>query len=164
MLKRYTIVNPVLLVTARKNKENKCIIEIMNRILIRDINAKIEEVVKNVFLVYSSLSPMETYGLLFSARPSCIAKVYPIHFMIPSTQEEEIIRKTIENAKKIVKTSFYVDCHKRGIEVNCRQIEIGIGLGLKGYAKVDFKKPDFVVVINVIPNLATVSYVKNTFG
>ena len=151
---------PVLLVTAKKNKENKCIIEILNRLLIRDLNARVEEVIRNVFLVYSELKPMEAYGLLYSALPSCVAKIYPIHLLIPSNDESEIIKKVSEDAKNVVHGTFYVDCHKRGVNVSCRQIEIGIGLGLKGYAKVDFKHPDFIIVVNVLSNLTTISYLK----
>ncbi|BCU70496.1 THUMP domain-containing protein [Stygiolobus caldivivus] len=151
---------PVLLVTARKNKENRCTIEILNRILIKDINAKVDEIIKNVFIVYSDLNPMEAFGLLYSASPSCVSKIYPINFLLYSTKEDEIIKNVVDYSRQIVSSTFYVDCFKRGVEVSCREIEIGIGLGLKGYAKVDFKHPDIIITVNVLPNFTTVSYLK----
>lgn len=151
---------PKLLLTVKKNKENKCIIEILNRIFIKDLNAKAEEVVKNVILLYTSLSPMEAYGLLYSAPPSCVAKIFPIEHVINSINEDEIIREVTQISKNKIKGSFYVDCYSRGAKVDCREIEIGIGIGLRDVAKVNFSNPDIIITINVVKDKALVSYTK----
>ncbi|MEJ2775745.1 THUMP domain-containing protein [Sulfolobaceae archaeon RB850M] len=151
---------PKLLLTVKKNKENKCIIEILNRIFIKDLNAKAEEVVKNVILLYTSLSPMEAYGLLYSAPPSCVAKIFPIEHVINSINEDEIIREVTQISKNKIKGSFYVDCYSRGANVDCREIEIGIGIGLRDVAKVNFSNPDIIITINVVKDKAFVSYIK----
>ncbi|MFP3259937.1 MAG: THUMP domain-containing protein [Sulfolobus sp.] len=151
---------PKLLLTVKKNKENKCIIEILNRIFIKDLNAKAEEVVKNVILLYTSLSPMEAYGLLYSAPPSCVAKIFPIEHLINSINEDEIIREVTQISKNKIKGSFYVDCYSRGANVDCREIEIGIGIGLRDVAKVNFSNPDIIITINVVKDKAFVSYIK----
>lgn len=151
---------PKLLLTVKKNKENKCIIEILNRIFIKDLNAKAEEIIKNVVLLYTSLSPMEAYGLLYSAPPSCVAKIFPIEYVINSIDENEIIREVTQISKNKIRGSFYVDCYSRGIKINCREIEIGIGIGLRDIAKVNFSNPDIVIVVNVVKDKAFVSYIK----
>ena len=154
---------PKLLLTVKNNKNNKCILEILNRLYLKDLDAKAEEILQNVILVFTKLSPIVSYGLLISAPPSCLAKIYPIDLVIHSTDEKVIIEKVVEYIKGIspkVFESFYVDCYKRGINLDCREIEIGIGLGLRGFAKTDFKNPDKVVVVNVVRDTAYLSIIR----
>lgn len=154
---------PKLLLTVKNNKNNRCIIEILNRLYLKDLNAKAEEVIQNVILVFTTLSPTVSYGLLISAPPTCLAKIYPIDLVIYSTNEKVIIEKVVNYIKGISPKAFetfYVECHKRGIDLDCREIEIGIGLGLRGFAKTDFKNPDRIVVVNVVKNAAYLSIIK----
>lgn len=149
------------ILTVKNNKNNKCVIEILNRLYIRDMKAEAQEIVKNVILVYSSLSPVEVYGLLISAPPSCLAKIFPVIYIINSVKEEKIITDTVNFIKSLKDkfSTFYVECYDRGIRVNCREIEIGIGLGLKDIMKVNFEKPDKVIVVNVIKDTTYVSVI-----
>ncbi|AHC51243.1 RNA methyltransferase [Sulfolobus acidocaldarius SUSAZ] len=151
---------PTLLLTAKKNKDNICLIEILNRILIKDMNATAVEIVKNVIILYSNLNPMEAYGLLISGPPSCVAKIFPIHGIIDSISEAEVIRKSVDLCKNVLKNTFYVQCYSRGVKVNCREIEIGIGIGLKGITKVDFKSPELIVFVNVVRDKSYISLLK----
>jgi len=154
---------PKLLLTVKNNKNNRCVLEILNRLYLKDLDAKAEEILQNVILVFTKLSPIISYGLLISAPPSCLAKIYPIDLVLHSTDEKVIIEKVVEYIKGIspkLFESFYVDCYKRGIDLDCREIEIGIGLGLRGFAKTDFKNPDKVVVINVVKDTAFLSIIK----
>jgi len=154
---------PKLLLTVRNNKNNRCIIEILNRLYLKDLNAKAEEVIRNVITVFTTLSPIISYGLLISAPPSCLAKIYPIDLVVHSTDENLIIEKIVSYIRGLslrIFETFYVDCYNRGIDLNCRQIEIGIGLGLRGYAKTDFKNPDKIIVVNVVKNSAFLSIIK----
>lgn len=154
---------PKLLLTIKNNKNNRCIIEILNRLYLKDLNAKAEEVIRNVVLVFTTLSPIVSYGLLISAPPSCLAKIYPIDLVVYSTDEKQIIEKAVSYIKGVsprIFDTFYVDCYSRGIDLNCREIEIGIGLGLRGFAKTDFKNPDRIIVVNVVKDSAYLSIIK----
>ncbi|BFH73533.1 THUMP domain-containing protein [Sulfurisphaera javensis] len=152
---------PKLILTVKNNKNNKCIIEILNRLFLKDINSRAEEVVKNVILVYTSLSPIIAYGLIISAPPSCVSKIYPIDFSVNTINEQDIITYFVKYIKEKNGTfkTFYVDCYDRGVKVNCREIEIGIGIGLKDLAKVNFEKPDKVIVVNVVKDSAYLSII-----
>ncbi|BAB65464.1 THUMP domain-containing protein [Sulfurisphaera tokodaii] len=152
---------PKLILTVKNNKNNKCIIEILNRLYLKDLNSKAEEIIKNVILVYTSLTPIMAYGLLISAPPSCLAKIYPVDLVIHSVKEREIIDKITEFLKKNIQfKTFYVDCYDRGIKINCREVEIGIGIGLRGFASVDYKNPEKVIVVNVIKDSTYMSVIK----
>lgn len=154
--------DPKLLVTVKNNKHNRCIIEILNRLYLKDINANAFEVINNVILVFTTLSPDISYGLLISGPPSCVAKAFPIHLVIRSTREDEIIKNVVDFVKSRYHElrTFYVDCYSRGIEVDCREIEIGIGLGLRGIMKTDFKNPERVITINVVKDSSYLSLIR----
>lgn len=153
---------PKLLLTVRNNKNNRCGIEILNRLFLKDINARITEIIKNVILVYSTISPLVAYGLIISAPPSCVSKVFPIELIIPSIDEQVIINRVIAYVKEksIPIKTFYVDCYHRGVKIDCREVEIGIGIGLRDYAKVDFENPDKVIVINSVVDTSYLSIIK----
>ncbi|MBP1357153.1 MAG: THUMP domain-containing protein [Sulfolobus sp.] len=151
-----------VIVTTKNNKGSKCLVEILNRVLIKDPSAEAKEIKKNLIAVYSSvLSSLEVYGLIYLAPPSCAQKIYPID-MVVSSNEREVITKTVELLKSRYKRgfSFYVDCIRRGGKMNCREVELGIGLGMKGYADVNFKVPDIIVVVNDLGDFSTVSIIK----
>ncbi|AKA74092.1 RNA methyltransferase [Saccharolobus solfataricus] len=154
--------NPKALVTTKPGKGRKCINEILNRILIKDIDARVIEYVQNVAIVYSNLDSLVVYGLLFASPPSCAEKVYPFQLIINSTNEKEIVVNVInfiKNKTKDLKT-FYVRCYNRGIDVNCREIEMGVGIGLKGLINVDFKDPEVVLHVNVLKEFAGISLLR----
>ncbi|QGA54457.1 RNA methyltransferase [Sulfolobus sp. E5-1-F] len=154
--------NPKALVTTKPGKGQKCINEILNRILIKDIDARVIEYIQNVILIYSDLDPLVIYGLLFASPPSCAEKVYPFQWIINSTNEKEIIVNVINFMKNRVKDlkTFYVRCYNRGINVDCREIEIGIGIGLKDLINVDFKDPDVILHVNVLKEFTGISLLR----
>ncbi|NON61510.1 RNA methyltransferase [Acidianus sp. RZ1] len=147
---------PRLIVTTYTGKDKKCIPEILNRLFISDPYAEAFEIKKNVILVYSTLSSIEAYGLLRSAPPSCAAKVFYIDLVVKIDELKTLfdsVTKILLN-KKIDR--FYVECINRGSNVDCREIEIGIGIAMKNFAVVDFSSYN-IVFINIINNYAYVS-------
>ncbi|WP_338601441.1 THUMP domain-containing protein [Sulfolobus tengchongensis] len=153
---------PKALVTTKPGKSEKCVNEILNKILLKDVDAKVVEYVKNVLVIYSNLDPLIIYGMLFSSPPSCAEKIYPFQLIINTSDEREIILNSVVFARQKLKDfkKFYVKCYNRGIKVNCKEIEIGVGIGLKDLASVDFKDPEVIVHINVLNSLAGVSILK----
>jgi len=154
--------NPKALVTTKPGKGQKCINEILNRILIKDIDARVVEYVQNVILIYSNLDPLVIYGLLFASPPSCAEKVYPFQSIINATNEKEIVVNVMNFTKNRVKDikTFYVRCYSRGISVDCREIEMGVGIGLKGLINVDFKDPEVILHVNVLKEFAGISLLR----
>ncbi|MEM0303881.1 MAG: THUMP domain-containing protein [Saccharolobus sp.] len=149
------------LITTKVNKGKKCIIEILNKLLVKDLTANITEYIKNVLVVYSNLEPMIIYGLLISSPPSCAEKIYPFHLTTASNEEEIIsnvinfVKNRFPNIKKL-----YSRCYNRGSKVNCKEVEIGIGIGLKDVIKIDFKNPEIIVYINSLENISGISFLK----
>ncbi len=139
---------PKLIITALAGKGKKCSTEILDRLLIKDESVKVEEVKQNVFLVYSKLSPLEAYGLIISAPPACMGRIFTVDkvssLLTIFKDAEELI-----SSRKFKK--FYVECINRGNkQADCRSIEIGIGLRMKGKLEVDYKNPDYILFVNLI--------------
>lgn len=150
---------PKLIITTFPGKSKKCENEILNRILIRDDSAEVKEIIPNVFFLYTSLTPVEAYGLLISAPPSCVAKIFTIDAIVSNVSNIYSVAKTLLLSRKMEK--FYVDCINRNSkEIDCRTLEIGIGLGVKDFLKVDYKNPDYVLFINLINNQAYLSLMR----
>lgn len=150
---------PKLIITTLPGKSKKCGSEILNRILIKDENATTKEIIRNVFLVYTILNPVEAYGLIISAPPSCIGRIFTIDYIISDMNTIYLLAKKLLLSKKIEK--FYVECINRNCpNINCRALEIGIGIGVKDLIKVDYKNPDYVLFINLINNEAFLSLMK----
>lgn len=150
---------PKLIITTLAGKSKKCKVEILNRILIKDENAIADEVIPNVFLVYTTLSPLEAFGLIISAPPSCIAKIFTIDSIVSDMSNIYSVAKDLLLSKKTEK--FYVECINRNSrDIDCRTLEIGIGLSVKDFIKVDYKNPDHILFINLINNQAYLSLMK----
>ncbi|BDB97704.1 THUMP domain-containing protein [Saccharolobus caldissimus] len=153
--------NVKCLITTKPNKGKKCINEILNRLLTKDINAKVIEYINNILLVYSNLDPMIIYGLLISSPPSCAEKIFPFHLILEK-DEKKIISETMNfmiNKFKNIKT-FFVRCYNRGGEINCRTIEMGIGISLRNFLIVDFKNPDIIIYVNILKEFVGISFLK----
>ncbi|BBG23956.1 THUMP domain-containing protein [Sulfuracidifex tepidarius] len=150
---------PKVILTTGNNKGRKCAAEVLNRVIPYDENARVEEEVRNVISVYSKLDPLTLYGLLRSAPPSSAFKIFPLMTTTGADAKEAIKEGiiTLEN-KKIQK--FYVECYKRGGEINCRELEIGIGMGMRGKGTVNYTDPDSVLFINVMRNFIGLSVLK----
>ncbi|AWR95960.1 THUMP domain-containing protein [Acidianus brierleyi] len=147
---------PKVLVTTASNKGNKCVVEILNRIFIKDSNAIAKEITQNVIIVETSLSPIETYGLIISAPPACAKKIFPINMILP-LDTKLIICKVSECLTKLHISKFFVNCYVRSGNFDCKMLEIGIALKLKGLLSVDYKTPDKVVNLNIIKDTVYVS-------
>ncbi len=149
------------LVTTKNNRGPKCAIEILNRLLIKDSSAKVTEIKKNLLAIFSILPPMEIYGLIKIAPPACAEKIYPID-LVAKSEEKEVIYEVVKLLKSKFNPgfSFYVECIRRGGKMNCREVELGIGIGMINYARVKFDEPDFIVIINDIGEYAAVSILK----
>jgi tRNA acetyltransferase TAN1 len=151
---------PKAIVTTGNNKGKKTTIELINRLLPYDNDVEIKEEIKNVLSIYSKLSPMEIYGLIASAPPSSAFKIFP--FMdVAELQIETIIKKGVNLllSKKVKK--FYVECIQRTKEVNCREVEIGIGISMRGKAEVNYNEPDYVLFANIMKSFLGFSLFKN---
>ncbi|MCI2415023.1 MAG: THUMP domain-containing protein [Candidatus Aramenus sp.] len=146
-----------LVITTAPSKGKKCVSEVLNRIILKDETAKAEEVVQNVVLVKTSLPSFEAYGLVISAPPSCARKIFPVLRSFPSSDVRAIIDEISELLLKSKVTKFFVNCYVRTSDFDCKVLEIGIGLRLKGIAEVDYKNPEKVVHVNVINGTAYVS-------
>jgi len=156
------VIAPKLLITTKPGKMKKCIIEVLNSFLRYDQDSNIVEVSSNVLLLNSSLNPNVAYGVIISRPPSCISKVYPIHLSINSTSEKIIIESIkeyfLQNFRNI--KSAYCRCYNRNIKFDCRSLEMGVGMALKDNILINYKNPDIVIVVNVIPNYALISFIK----
>jgi tRNA acetyltransferase TAN1 len=147
---------PKVLVTTASNKGNKCIVEILNRIFIKDPNAIAKEITQNVIIVETSLSPLEAYGLIISAPPSCAKKVFPINMVLP-LDSKLIICKIYEYLVNLHISRFFVNCFVRSGNFDCKMLEIGIALKVKGIINVDYRNPDKVVNLNIVKDFVYVS-------
>ncbi|AWR97043.1 RNA methyltransferase [Acidianus sulfidivorans JP7] len=140
---------PKLIITTKPGKSRKCGIEILNRILLKDENAKVEEIIPNVYFLFTSLPSLQAYGLIISAPPSCIAKIFIVDQILDNTNELYDIAKQLLISKKTKK--FYVECINRNTKnADCRSIEIGIGLSVKNIIGIDYKNPDYILFVNII--------------
>ncbi len=150
---------PKVILTTGNNKGRKCAVEVLNRVIPYDEEVKVEEEVRNVISVYSKLDPLTLYGLLRSAPPSSAFKIFPL-MKATSENAKEGITEGINMLvnKKIQK--FYVECYKRGGLVDCRELEIGIGMGMRGKGTVNYQDPDSVLFINVMKNFIGLSLLK----
>ncbi|BDC18998.1 THUMP domain-containing protein [Acidianus sp. HS-5] len=149
---------PKLIITALAGKGKKCKMEILDRLLIKDDSADVNEVKQNVFLVCSKLSPLEAYGLIISAPPACMGRIFIVN-KISKLSEVFNDAEELLLSKKIKK--FYVECISRGNkQVDCRSIEIGIGLKMKGKIEVDYKNPDYILFVNLIGDYAYLSLMR----
>ncbi|BBD72572.1 RNA methyltransferase [Sulfodiicoccus acidiphilus] len=135
---------PKLLATTLAGKSSRCVREVLNSIMPRDPEVEVTEVCQNVLVVRSNLLPNEVYGTLRAAPPSCLARAYPVHTLAP-LNEVEAIRASLELVGKYQGT-FLVDCVNRGAKVDCRQVEMGIGMMLGG--RVSYGNPDWVLTVN----------------
>lgn len=63
------------------------------------------------------------------------------------------------NKFKNIKT-FFVRCYNRGGEINCRTIEMGIGISLRNFLIVDFKNPDIIIYVNILKEFVGISFLK----
>lgn len=149
---------PKLIITTLPGKDKKCKAEILDRLLIKDENVQIDEIKQNVFLIYSKLSPLEAYGLIISAPPSCIGRIFTI-------DKISDLSNIFEDAEKLLSSrkfkKFYVECINRGNKrADCRSIEIGIGLRMKGKLEVDYKNPDYILFVNLIGNKVYLSIMR----
>ncbi|ARM75684.1 THUMP domain-containing protein [Acidianus manzaensis] len=150
---------PKLIITTKPGKSKKCRSEILNRILLKDENCKLEEVIPNVYLLYTGLSALQAYGLIISAPPSCIARIFIINQILSDINTIYNSAKQLllsNNAKK-----FYVECINRNSKnIDCRSIEIGIGLSVKDLVNVNYKDPDYILFVNIINNEFYLSLMK----
>ncbi|AOL15735.1 RNA methyltransferase [Sulfolobus sp. A20] len=149
------------LITTKTGKAIKCIPEILNRLLIKDPNAKVIEYTKNVLLISSLLDPLTIYGLLISHPPSCAEKIFPFQ-LITKPLEKDLVEKTInyirQNFNDLKK--FYVRCINRNSNINCKTIEIAIGIGLKNFWQVDFKNPEIIIYVNALKDFCGISFLR----
>ncbi len=146
-----------LIVTTAPSKGEKCVSEILNRIIPKDEAACAEEVVQNVVVVRTALPPLEAYGLVISAPPSCARKVFPVALSFASNDVKAVIDGISEFLLKLRLSRFFVNCYVRSGDFDCKVLEIGVGLRLKGIAEVDYKNPEKVVHVNVIHDKVYIS-------
>ncbi|MEM0374665.1 MAG: RNA methyltransferase [Sulfolobaceae archaeon] len=153
---------PKLIVTAKPGKTRKCITEILNVLLKHDQNSSVEEVVSNVLIVNSSLDANLVYGIIISRPPSCMNNIYPIHLILDSNSEKTIINSIKEyflnNFKEI--KNIYCRCYARNVKVDCRVVEIGVGIALKDNVIINYKKPDIIIIVNIVPNRTFISFIR----
>lgn len=148
------------IITAKNNRARLCMIEVLNLILPKDPEARVSEVKRNLLALYSSLTPNEVYGLVKAHPPAHCVKVFPAHLVIKGG-EGEIIRKVVHYFSYNYRSpSVYVDCERRGSRLNCRQIEIGIGMSLAKLSAISYLSPHLVIYINLIDDNAVVSFMK----
>jgi len=150
---------PKAIVTTGNNKGRKCSVEVLNRLLPHDDTATVKEEVRNVISIYSKLDPLVIYGLIRSAPPSSAFKIFPFIDVAPA-DSRTATSKGIEllTMKKV--SSFYVECHQRGGQIKCRELEISIGIAMKGKAKVDYSSPQSVLFMNVFRDFIGLSLFK----
>ncbi|WP_240938752.1 THUMP domain-containing protein [Metallosphaera hakonensis] len=147
-----------LVVTTAPNKGNKCRLELLNRLIPDDPEARVEERVRNVLLVFSDLPSLVCYGRVISAPPACARKVYPVFLSVNTDYKELIIASTQLLHNK--EGSIYIECIVRSGTFDCRAIQMAIGGMIRDRFKIDSKNFDLKLSINVIGNVSTLSLLK----
>jgi len=133
-----------LLVTTISGKWERCVHEVANCVMPFDGEAQVLPISPNVIIVKSKLAPDEVYGLVRAWPPSCVARAYPIHAAAPLNE-----KAAIEAALDLLRAKsgrFFVDCRNRGGKIDCREVEMGIGMTLN--ERIDYRNPEWIIAIN----------------
>jgi len=151
------------LLTAWTGKEHRCVEDILNALLPYDQTVEVRQLTKASFLISSSkLGANTIVSFIRRTPPSCAAHVFPVHASARSDIIEisNVVKNLVEADERLRGKRFYADCRVRSGEFECRAVEIAIGTALRGQATVDFKSPDFVILVNVFKDLALISILK----
>ncbi|TRM80528.1 RNA methyltransferase, partial [Sulfolobus sp. A20-N-F6] len=91
----------------------------------------------------------------------CAEKIFPFQ-LITKPLEKDLVEKTInyirQNFNDLKK--FYVRCINRNSNINCKTIEIAIGIGLKNFWQVDFKNPEIIIYVNALKDFCGISFLR----
>jgi len=156
---------PKLLVTTSKGKENQAIEEILNILFEYDNSVQgLKTEYDGVILVYTSLNPKEAVKIIRNKPTSVIFKVIPLETCV-ETSLENIVSAGLKLAVKYISKgdSFIVDCVRRGRYVPS-SVSVEKALGKEIVQKlggiVSFKKPKYIVKVEIIGKISGISVLK----
>lgn len=137
-------------------------VEIADMLMFIDSEVAVEEVKKNVILVKSVRPLRDLYHRLRAFKPSCVSKIFPVYSFYTGEEDSAVkfFTSFLMGIPSLAGKKFYVKCEKRGTDLSCRQMEIGLGVSLKGFAEVSFHQPDFVVFLNVLDRTVFLSIMR----
>ncbi|MCX8169474.1 MAG: THUMP domain-containing protein [Candidatus Methanomethyliaceae archaeon] len=149
----------ILIVTAPGGKEENAKLEILDCIFPKDYEAHfVEHKYAGILILESKLSSDELAKLILNCPTAYIHKVIPVDAVVNSNPNSiiEKIKELVKNRKGKVR----VDCRRRGRRIrSSHEVEVAVGRILKelGYI-IDLKNPEHLVIINIIDELAAISF------
>ncbi|MEM1537301.1 MAG: THUMP domain-containing protein [Candidatus Nezhaarchaeales archaeon] len=152
----------LIIITCEKGKEEQALIEFLDCVYHADLNVKVEKTsFPGVLIATSSIEPRSLLRVLRSYNVKNIKRAIPVDKLVPADLDH-VLQAALELCVKQLKppSTFAVKCERRGRAFRSSlEVEVLVGeeLRRKLGCKVDLKRPDYLVCIEVVDGHAGVT-------